>query len=123
MNLLYSLQSLWHCRSTAALAESHEENAMKRFVAAAFLASMIAGSGFANAMPLAPTGPAADGDIIKVEGGCGPGFHRGAYGRCRPNRGEVVVVPGAPVVVERPVVVGRRCPPGMAWRYGRCRPF
>jgi hypothetical protein len=35
-----------------------------------------------------------------------------------------VVVPGA-VVVERPVVVvpGRGCRPGLAWRYGRCRPI
>ncbi len=96
---------------------------MKTLVAAAFLASLIAGSSFANAMPLAPTGAATRGDVIQVAGGCGPGFHRGPYGGCRPNRGEVVVVPGAPVVVERPVVVGRRCPPGMFWRYGRCRPI
>jgi hypothetical protein len=57
-------------------------------------------------------------------GGCGPGFHRGPYGGCRPNR-EVVVVPGA-VVVERPgvvVVPGRACPMGFVWRYGRCRPI
>ena len=33
-----------------------------------------------------------------AEGGCGPGFHRGPYGHCRPN-GPVVVAPGAPVVV------------------------
>lgn len=30
--------------------------------------------------------------------GCGPGFHRGPYGGCRPNRG--------PVIVERVPVVG-----------------
>ena len=40
-------------------------------------------------------------------GGCGPGWHRGPYGGCRPNG--VVVVPGA-VVVERPVVVVARPP-------------
>jgi hypothetical protein len=34
-----------------------------------------------------------------AEGGCGPGFHRGLYGACRPNG--PVVVPGAPVVVRR----------------------
>ena len=66
-------------------------------------------------------------------GGCGPGFHRNPYGECRPNRGPVVVVPGGPVVVERPVVVapaapvvvvpGRGCPVGFVWRYGRCRPI
>jgi hypothetical protein len=92
---------------------------MKILVAAAFLASLIAGSSFANAMPLAPAGQAAGGDVIQVAGGCGPGFHPDRYGRCRPNGG-VVVVPGA-VVVERPVVVERRCPPGFFWRYGRCR--
>ena len=95
---------------------------MKTLVAAAFVASLIAGSSFANAMPMASGGPAASGDVIQVAGGCGPGFHRGPYGGCRPNRGDVVVVPGA-VVVERPVVIGRRCPPGLSWRYGRCRPL
>jgi hypothetical protein len=30
--------------------------------------------------------------------GCGPGAHRGYYGHCRPNRGPVVVAPGALVV-------------------------
>jgi len=58
-------------------------------------------------------------------GGCGPGFHRGPYGRCVGNRGVIVVRP--PVVVERrPIVVvprGRICPMGFAWRYGRCRPI
>jgi hypothetical protein len=52
-------------------------------------------------------------------GGCGPGFHRGPYGGCRPN--------GDVVVVERPAVVvvpaGRVCPVGFSWRYGRCRPI
>lgn len=42
----------------------------------------------AQAMPLAPVAPAADqagsGEIILVAQGCGPGFHRGPYGRCRP---------------------------------------
>ncbi|HZE55860.1 MAG TPA: hypothetical protein VE111_21605 [Bradyrhizobium sp.] len=81
---------------------------MKYLFAAALVASTVAGFGSANAA-----------------GGCGPGFHRGPYGGCRPNR-EVVVVPGA-VVVERPGVVvvprGRVCPLGFSWRYGRCRPI
>ena len=57
-------------------------------------------------------------------GGCGPSFHRNAYGECVGNRG-VVVVPGAPVLVERPIVVERprACPYGFVWRYGRCRPI
>lgn len=59
-----------------------------------------------------------------AEGGCGPGMHRGAYGRCYPNRPAIVVAPGAPVVVERPVVVAPRgCGPGFVWRLGRCRPI
>ena len=59
-----------------------------------------------------------------AEGGCGPGMHRGPYGRCHPNRGAIVVAPGAPVVVERPVVVApRACPYGFVWRYGHCRPI
>jgi hypothetical protein len=37
-----------------------------------------------------------------AEGGCGPGFHRGPYGGCRPN-GPVLVAP-APVVVAPAVV-------------------
>ena len=30
-----------------------------------------------------------------AEGGCGPAFHRGPYGRCYPNGGPVFVAPGA----------------------------
>ena len=26
--------------------------------------------------------------VVRVEDGCGPGFHRGEMGRCRPNYGE-----------------------------------
>ena len=42
-------------------------------------------------------------DGASAEGGCGPGFHRGPYGGCRPN-GPVVVAPVAPVVVAPAVV-------------------
>lgn len=62
----------------------------------------------AQALPLAPLSTSPD--TILVAGGCGPGFHRGAYGRCRPNVGGGVVV-GAPVVVCRRVWVG-----GYGWR-------
>ena len=92
---------------------------MKILVAAAFAASLLGGASIANAMPAAPTG-GANPDVIQVAGGCGPGFHPGPYGRCRPNR-------YAPPVVVRPPVIaphyGRRCPPGLMWRYGRCRPY
>ncbi len=79
---------------------------MKMTFTAALLASTIAGVGFASAMTASPATPVTGADIIKVAGGCGPGFHPGPYGRrCFPNR-EVVVVPPA-VVVGGPVV--RRC--------------
>ena len=75
-----------------------------------------------------------------AEGGCGPGFHRGPYGGCRPN-GPVVVAPAAPVVVApaapvvvaptAPVVVAPAAPvvvappvvcgPGFRWHPGRRR--
>ena len=59
-----------------------------------------------------------------AEGGCGPGFHRGPYGHCRPN-GPVVVAPGAPVVVAPAPVVVRPpvvCGVGYRWHpgYRRC---
>ena len=68
---------------------------MNKLVALAFILGF---SGNAvQAMPLAPGQVPAD-LVIKVAGGCGPGFHRGPYGGCRPNGGAVVVVPGAVVV-------------------------
>ena len=63
-------------------------------------------------------------------GGCGPGYHRGPYGGCRPNGGAVVVAPRVVVprvvVAPAPVVVvprARVCPRGFVWRAGRCRPY
>ena len=58
-------------------------------------------------------------DGATAEGGCGPGFHRNEFGRCRPN-GPVVVAPGAPVVVApaAPVVVAPApivCGAGYRW--------
>jgi hypothetical protein len=43
----------------------------------------------AQAAPFAPVMPAVEqgassGEIILVAQGCGPGFHRGPYGACRP---------------------------------------
>ncbi len=75
------------------------------FAAAVLVAGTFAGFSAANAA-----------------GGCGPGWHRGPYGGCQPNRRVVV----APVVVAPPVVVvrpGRVCPYGTVWRYGRCRAY
>jgi hypothetical protein len=85
---------------------------MKKLFASVLVAGTLAGFGAAEAAQ-----------------GCGPGFHRGPYGGCRPNGGAVIVAPRvvAPrVVVAPPVVVvprGRGCPYGMIWRYGRCRPI
>jgi hypothetical protein len=46
----------------------------------------------AQAMPVgAPAPQTSSGDITLVAGGCGPGFHRGPYGGCRPNGGPVLV--------------------------------
>jgi hypothetical protein len=83
---------------------------MKYLFAAALVVGTIAGVASASA-----------------EGGCGPGWHRGPYGGCQPNRAVVVapvVVAPAPVVVAPVVVAPRRvCPVGFAWAYGRCRPI
>jgi hypothetical protein len=79
---------------------------MKTFIAAAVFA--VVGLGAANAMPLAPISANDTAAVIKVAQGCGPGFHRGPMGACRPNGG----------MVGRPVV--RRC---RNWGPGRrvCR--
>ena len=83
---------------------------MKMLFAAALLAASAAGFSAANAMPAAPA-PGISADVIQVAGGCGRGFHRDRFGRCRVNRGGVVVV--------RPPVV-RKC---RYWGPGRrvCR--
>lgn len=46
------------------------------------------------------------GLLQTVAQGCGPGFARGPYGRCRPMGGGVVVAPGLAV---GPVVVAPAC--------------
>ena len=43
----------------------------------------------AQAITPAPLG--APSDVITVAGGCGPGWYRGAYGRCRPMAARPVV--------------------------------
>ena len=80
---------------------------MRYLFAAALVAGTVAGIGGASAA-----------------GGCGPGWHRGPYGGCQPNRA-VVVAPAPVVVAPAPVVVVPRrvCPIGFAWAYGRCRPI
>jgi hypothetical protein len=58
---------------------------MNRLIAIAFLAGTWMSAGAAYAVPLTPLAPAPGTDMIKVAGGCGPGFHRGPYGGCRQN--------------------------------------
>jgi len=93
---------------------------MNKLFAAVLLAGSVAGLAAANAaMPLGPLSPAGNPDVIAVAGGCGPGFHRGPYGGCRPNAYRPPVV-----VVRPPVVVVRRCPPGFfRGPYGGCRRY
>ena len=49
-------------------------------------AALSAGSVAAQAMPAGSVaGTGAAPDVILVSGGCGPAFHRGPFGGCRPN--------------------------------------
>ena len=64
---------------------------MKIFAASALAIGLGIGLGFAaisasSAMPIAPLdqSQAASDNAIRVAGGCGPGWHRGPYGGCRP---------------------------------------
>ena len=76
----------------------------RTMMATAFVLAMIGGA--AQAMPLAPLAPTQT-DIIRVAGGCGPGWHRGPYGGCLRNYAN----PAA-----------HACPRGYhIGPYGRCR--
>lgn len=72
---------------------------MKTLIAAAFFATL--GLATAQAMPVAPV--ESDGLTTQVAQGCGPGFARNAFGKCRP------------------AFVVRGCPPGRHKnRFGVC---
>jgi len=76
----------------------------RTILSAAFVVTIFAGP--VQAMPLAPV-EAGDGDVIRVAGGCGPGWHRGPYGGCLRNYAN----PAA-----------HACPRGFhIGPYGRCR--
>ncbi|RYC31625.1 hypothetical protein D3273_12135 [Lichenibacterium minor] len=66
--------------------------------AAALFAALPLG---AEAMPIAPAA-SADAGMTLVAGGCGPGFHRGPFLGCRPNR--FVGRPFVRPFVRRPVI-------------------
>ena len=59
---------------------------MKLVAASVFAIGLgLLGMTSSHAMPLAPVvDPGASSDVIRVAAGCGPGWHRGPYGRCRP---------------------------------------
>jgi hypothetical protein len=58
---------------------------MKMLVATAFAIGLsLAAVSASRAMPLAPLDRAMSSDTIRVAQGCGPGWHRGPGGACRP---------------------------------------
>ena len=58
---------------------------MKILAASLFAIGMsLAAVSGSQAMPVAPLDQAPSADTIRVAGGCGPGWHRGPYGGCRP---------------------------------------
>lgn len=58
---------------------------MKMLVASVFAICLgLAAASTAQAMPRAPLDQAVADNAIRVAGGCGPGWHRGPYGGCRP---------------------------------------
>lgn len=77
---------------------------MTRFLALAFAMGLSVTA--VEAMPIVPDQVPSD-SIIRVAGGCGPGWHRGPYGGCRRN-----FAPGVPHACPRGYHIG----PG-----GRCR--
>lgn len=96
---------------------------MSKFVLSlVFGGAMALTAASAQAFPSAPSGAMSipSAEVIQVAGGCGPGWHRGPGGACRPNRGPVVVVPAPRAVVvvpgPRAVVVAPR--PRCWWTAG-----
>ncbi len=75
---------------------------MKTIVAWALAGSLlVALAPEARAFPVAaPSGAVERPEVTLVAGGCGPGFHRGPFMGCRPNR----FFARPFVVVPRPVV-------------------
>jgi hypothetical protein len=64
-----------------------KEEVMKKLLAASAFALGLSllGATASQAMPLGPVvDQTAAPDVILVAGGCGPGWHRGPYGGCRP---------------------------------------
>lgn len=84
---------------------------MRNLVIATCAAGAVLGiTSLAQAMPFGGASH-TESDITLIADGCGPGFHRGPYGGCRPNG-------------PRPFFAARACPPGfhLGPMGRRCRP-
>jgi hypothetical protein len=58
---------------------------MKILALSAFAIGLsLAAVSVSQAMPVAPLDQSVSANTIRVAGGCGPGWHRGPYGGCRP---------------------------------------
>jgi len=104
---------------------------LKRLIAAGALASvtgalgLMAGVSSAQAMPVGNLNAGSDdAQIILVSGGCGPYWHRGPYGGCRPGGQWGYPRGGGGVDFIVGPYGGRFCPPGyhLGPYRGRCWP-
>lgn len=57
---------------------------MRMFAVSVFAIGLGLMTASAQAMPIYPVDKSAANEITRVAQGCGPGFHRGPYGACRP---------------------------------------
>jgi hypothetical protein len=65
--------------------KEERKNLVKMLTASAFAIGLsLMAMSASKAMPLAPLDQSASADTIRVSGGCGPFWHRGPYGGCRP---------------------------------------
>ena len=67
--------------------EPKDEEPMRKYLLSAVVAVAAFAAVEAQAFPSAPATSSGNADVILVAGGCGPGFHRGPHGGCRPNVG------------------------------------
>ena len=67
--------------------EPKDEEPMRKYLLSAVVAVAAFAAAEAQAFPSAPATSSGNADVILVAGGCGPGFHRGPHGGCRPNVG------------------------------------
>jgi hypothetical protein len=58
---------------------------MRKLTFAATFGAAVLATSVAHAFPLSAPPRSPAGGVIKVRDGCGVGWHRGAWGVCRPN--------------------------------------